>query len=106
MSRLVSVVLAAASVVVAGLLLLSGLPQTTTHYSLPSPAGVTRHTSVFGPGVAAVVLCAIVVLFSALWLVLAAIGRSARWMLVAIVGLLVLDVVVLIAVSVMARPSF
>lgn len=106
MSRPVTVVLAVAALVVAGLLLLVEVAQSTVHYALPTSTGVTSNTYVFGPGVAAAVLAGLVVLLSALWLVLAVVGRSTSWMLITVGGLLVLDVVVLIVVSSLSRPTF
>jgi hypothetical protein len=38
--------------------------------------------------------------------VLAALGRSARWMVLAVVGLLAVDAVVLAVVLGMSRPTF
>jgi hypothetical protein len=105
-NRLVSVVVAAGALVVAALSLLVALAQSTIHYSLPSRDVITRHTSLYAPGVFAAVLAAVVVVAAGIWLVLAALGRSARWMMITVLALLVVDVVVLVVVSGLSRPSF
>ena len=107
MSRRVAVLTAVLALALAGFGLLVGLAQTTIHYSLPTRSGgISRHTAVFGPGVAAAVVAAIGVLATAIWLVLAALGRSARWMLLTVVALLAVDAVVLAVVLDMSRPTF
>jgi hypothetical protein len=105
-NRLVSVVVAAGALVVAALSLLVGLAQSMIHYSLPSAGGITRHTSLYGPAVFAATLAAAAVLISGIWLVLAALGRSARWMMFTVLGLLLVDLVVLVVVSGLSRPSY
>jgi hypothetical protein len=107
MSRPVAVLTAVLALALAGFGLLVGLAQTTIHYSLPTRSGgISRHTAVFVPGVVAAVVAAVAVLGTVIWLVLAALGRSARWMVLAVVGLLAVDAVVLAVVLGMSRPTF
>ena len=107
MSRPLAVVIAAVAVVLASLSLLVGLAQTTMSYSLPTPAGgVSRHTAVYGPGVLAAAVASVAVLSAVVWLVLAALGRSARWLMFTVIGLLAADVAVLAVVSGLSRPTF
>jgi len=105
-NRPVSIVVAAAALVAAALSLLVGLAQSTIHYSLPSADGITRHSALYAPGVVAAVLATVVVLAAGAWLVLAARGRSMRWMMITVLGLLVVDLVVLLVVSGSSRPSY
>jgi hypothetical protein len=105
-SRPVAIVVAAVGLVVAAFGLIIGRAQTTVHYLLPSPTGVTSHTASFGPGVFASWVAALVLVLTAIWLVLAALGRSTVAVMVVMIGLLVADVVVLLVVSGLQRPSF
>lgn len=106
MRRPIAILLAAVALVVAVLGLLDGLSQTTLHYQLPSPGGVTTHSATYGPGVVAAVVAAAVVLVAAVWLGLAAVGRLTVRLYLIMVGLLVVDLVVLVVVSSMSRPTF
>jgi hypothetical protein len=107
MSRPVAVVGAALALALAVLGLLVGLGQTTIHYSLPTPAGgVSRHTAVYGPGVVAASVAGLAVVVSAVWLVLAALGRAGKRMVFIVIGLLVVDLVVLAVVLGLSRPTF
>ena len=105
-NRPVSMLVSSAALVAAALCLLVGLAQSTIQYSLPSAGGITRHTALYGPGVFAAVLATVVFVAAGIWLVLAALGRSARWMMIMVLGLLVVDVVVLVVVSGLGRPSY
>ena len=92
--------------VVAGLSLLFGLGQTTLHYSLPSPTGVTRHSASYGPGVLSALVAGVVTALAAAWLVFVVLRRATRWMLIAMITLIVVDLVVLVVVSGLSRPTF
>lgn len=105
-SRPVAILVAAVGLVVAAFGLMVGLAQTTVHYSLPSPSGFTSHSASFGPGVVAADVAAIVLVLTAVWLVLAVLGRTTVWMMVTMIGLVVADVVVLLVVSGLDRPAF
>jgi hypothetical protein len=105
-SRPVTVLVATVALIVAMMTLILGMQQTTVHYSLPTPTGVSRHSVVYAPGVFAAGVAATVVLVTAVWLVVAAVGRSTVWMVFLMLGLLVVDVVVLIVVTGFVRPVF
>ena len=107
MSRPVIVLVLAVALVVAGVCLLVALPQATQYYSLPTrTGGVTRHRAWFVPGVVATVVAAVVVLLTAAGLVVAALGRATKRIVLAGIGVAVVDVIVLAVVSGLSRPVF
>ena len=50
-SRPVTVLVATVTLIVAMMTMILGMQQTTVHYSLPTPTGVSRHSVVYAPGV-------------------------------------------------------
>jgi hypothetical protein len=105
-SRPVTVLVATAALIVAMMTLILGMQQATVHYALPTPTGVSTHSVVYAPGVFAAGVAATVALLTGVWLVVAAVGRSTVWMVFLMLGVLVVDVVVLIVVNGLVRPTF
>ena len=80
-----------------------------TYYLPPAPGSggtATRHTTTFGPAIAATITTGVLALVVVAWLVWNVIRVPARWMWIGVTLLAVIAVVVGISASQLPRPTF
>jgi hypothetical protein len=92
--------------VLAALLLLYALSQTTLTYLLPSPEGIIRRTAIFRPALVASIVNGVALVASLGALVWHLVARPPRWAWWAVAVLLAAGVVADVVVVSSARPLF
>lgn len=107
MPKPLRVVLAATGVLLALVAVVLGAAQITLTYYLPTPGGhATKHTTTYGPAVAATAVAGLMAAVAVGWLVSNVVGAPRLWLwLVPIVAVLI-SYVVVAAVAGMDRPLF
>ncbi len=106
MTRRNGVVLGIAAVVLAALLLLYAVSQTTLTFLVPSPAGIIQRTAIFRPGLVASIINGVALAGSIAVLVWHVVSRPPRWVWWAVGVLLAAGVVADIVVLSSSRPLF
>jgi uncharacterized membrane protein len=100
-----AVVLSVLAAIVAGLLLLYAISQTTLSFLVPSPEGIIRRTAIFRPALIASIVNGVVLLASIGGIVWAAVSRPLRWWWV-LPALLVVGAIADVVVLTSSRPLF
>lgn len=109
MRRPLRVLLSAALLAAALLSLASALSAATLTYYLPpieTGAEASQHTAVFLPGVVASIVAGVTTLATAVWVALVVRGPRPRAHWLAVAGIVVLDLLVLVVVGALGRPTF
>jgi hypothetical protein len=95
-----------AAVVLAALLFLYALSQTTLSYLVPSPEGIVRRTAIFQPALVASIVGGVALVGAFAVLVWTIVRGALRWVWWALLVLLSAGVVADIVVLTSSRPKF
>jgi len=106
LTRRNAVLLSVAAVVLAAVLLLYALSQTTLSFLVPSPEGIIRRTAIFRPALVASIVNGVALVASIGVLVWHVVSNPPRWVWWVLVVLLAAGVVADIVVLSSSRPLF
>jgi ascorbate-specific PTS system EIIC-type component UlaA len=107
MNRTPAVILAAIALAVAALCVPVALAQATISYVVPGPDHtLIERSTTFGPGVVAAVLAILVACAALGWLIFVILRRSTRVQWIVVLGVIVVDIAVVLAVLGLDRPKF
>lgn len=106
MTRGNAVVFSLLAAIVAGLLLLYAISQTTLSFLVPSPEGIIRRTAIFRPALIASIVNGVALAASIGGIVWSVVGRPPRWWWWVLPALLVVGAIADIVVLTSSRPLF
>jgi len=101
-----AVVLSLLAAIVAGLLLLYAISQTTLSFLVPSPEGIVRRTAIFRPALIASIVNGVALAASIGGIVWSVVSRPPRWWWWVLPALLVVGAIADIVVLTSSRPLF
>jgi uncharacterized membrane protein len=101
-----AVVLSVLAAIVAGLLLLYAISQTTLSFLVPSPKGIIQRTAIFRPALIASIVNGVVLLASIGGIIWAAVSRPLRWWWWVLPARLVVGAIADVVVLTSSRPLF
>jgi hypothetical protein len=107
MAKPLRIVLASIGVLLALAAVLMAAAQSTVTYYLPTPSGyATRHTTTYGPGVAATVVAVLMAFVTIGWLIATILRVAKLWLWAVPAAALIVSYVVAIVVGGLHRPTF